>query len=104
MTHYSSVLQRFTKLLHTTNPNLESVEMFWRLHFMLGSFIFTLAGHQALQEISESDFDENVSIEQIISKLVPFMSAAFSFDFEPSFQEKESSRLKLALAKSVGEI
>lgn len=80
MEHYSLVLKRFTQLLHTTSPNLLPTEMFWRLHFMLGSFIFTLAGHQALQEISESDFDQKISIEEIIKRLVPFMSAAFSFD------------------------
>ncbi len=80
MDHYASVLKRFTRLLHTTSPNLLPTEMFWRLHFMLGSFIFTLAGHQALQEISESDYDQKVSIEDIIKQLVPFMSAAFSFN------------------------
>lgn len=80
MDHYSSVLRRFTRLLHATSPKLLPTEMFWRLHFMLGSFIFTLAGHQALQEISESDYDQKVSIEDIIKRLVPFMSAAFSFD------------------------
>jgi len=80
MQHYADVLHRFTELLHTTSPNLKPTEMFWRLHFMLGSFIFTLAGHKALQEISESDFNQKVSIDEIIKRLVPFMSAAFSFD------------------------
>lgn len=80
MDRYSSVLKRFTQLLHTTSPKLLPTEMFWRLHFMLGSFIFTLAGHQALQEIAESDYDQKVSIEDIIKRLVPFMSAAFSFE------------------------
>ena len=80
MEHYAGVLRRFTQLLHATSPHLQPAEMFWRLHFMLGSFIFTLAGHEALQEISESDFHQKVSIEEIIKRLVPFMSAAFSFD------------------------
>lgn len=80
MERYDVVLKRFTQLLHTTSPNLEPTEMFWRLHFMLGSFIFTLAGHKALQEISEWDFNQKVTIDEIIKQLVPFMSAAFSFD------------------------
>ena len=80
MEHYADVLKRFTRLLHATSPKLLPDEMFWRLHFMLGSFIFTLAGHQALQEISESDFDQKISIEQIVKRLVPFMAAAFSYD------------------------
>ena len=82
MDNYFQVFRQFTLLLQTTSPNLSSVDMFWRLHFMLGSFIFTLAGHTALQEISESDFHENLSIKDIIERLVPFMSAAFSYDSE----------------------
>lgn len=78
MQRYSHVLARFTRLLHKACPELAPSEMFWRLHFMLGSFIFTLAGHEALQEISESDFEEKVSVEQIIARLVPFLSAGFS--------------------------
>jgi len=84
MQHYADVLKRFTRLLHATNPELLPDEMFWRLHFVLGSFIFTLAGHQALQEISESDFDQKVSIEQIVKRLVPSMAAAFSYDTNQS--------------------
>jgi len=80
MENYADVLKRFTQLLQVTSPNILPSTMFWRLHFMLGSFIFTLAGHKALQEISESDFNQQVTIEEIIKQLVPFMSAAFSFD------------------------
>jgi AcrR family transcriptional regulator len=80
MERYSDISKRFSMLLQATSPTMQPSEMFWRLHFMLGSFIFTLAGHKALQEISESDFDQKLTIEQIIQRLVPFMSAAFSFD------------------------
>jgi len=81
MQHYANVFDQFTGLLHKSCPHLSPTEMFWRLHFMLGSFIFTLAGHKALREISESDFNQTVSIEEIIGQLVPFMSAAFSSEF-----------------------
>lgn len=80
MENYADVLRRFMALMHTTRPNLSPADMFWRLHFMLGSFIFSLAGHKALQEISESDFKQSVSVNEIISRLVPFMAAAFSYE------------------------
>jgi AcrR family transcriptional regulator len=89
MERYAAVLKRFTNLLHTTSPHLQPDEMFWRLHFMLGSFIFTLAGHKALQEISESDFQQKVSTQEIIKRLVPFMSAAFSFDTHQSIDSQQ---------------
>jgi AcrR family transcriptional regulator len=78
MEKYAHVFNRFVGFLQKSSPQCEPSEMFWRLHFMLGSFIFSLAGHKALQEIAESDFQQNVSIEQIIDKLIQFMSAAFS--------------------------
>lgn len=78
MERYSHVLARFTRLLHKASPEVKPSEMFWRLHFMLGAFIFTLAGHEALQEISESDFSQKVSVKEIISKLIPFLAAGFS--------------------------
>jgi AcrR family transcriptional regulator len=78
MTHYAEVFKQFTHLLHKASPEIQASEMFWRLHFSLGAFIFTLAGHEALEEISLSDFQESVSVEQIINKLIPFLSAGFS--------------------------
>ena len=85
MERYSHVLVRFTRLLHKASPEMAPSEMFWRLHFMLGAFIFTLAGHEALQEISESDFNESVTIEQIIARLIPFLSAGFSNNQAPAY-------------------
>ena len=76
--NYSDVLKHFNQFLQATSPKMQAEEMFWRLHFMLGSFIFTLAGHRTLQEISESSFGQHVSIEGILRQLVPFMAAAFS--------------------------
>jgi AcrR family transcriptional regulator len=101
---YSDVLNQFTFLLHQTSPHLHKQEMFWRLHFMLGSFIFTLAGHKALQEISESDFQQKISIEEIISQLVPFMSAAFSYDSSNnSFIQQDQSE-DLGMTRSAGDV
>jgi len=104
MTHYSEVFKHFTRLLQSTSPNLKPAEMFWRLHFMLGSFIFTLAGHKALQEIAESDFQQKVSIEEIIKRLVPFMAAAFSSDAIPSLVINGASNSDIDMARSLGEI
>ena len=102
--HYSDVLHHFTHLLHTTSPHLQKQEMFWRLHFMLGSFIFTLAGHKALQEISESDFQQKVSIEEIINRLVPFMSAAFSHKEENSQSDEQTQFKTNPMSRSTGDL
>jgi AcrR family transcriptional regulator len=77
MTKYAHIFKRFVHLLQKANPHLSQLEMFWKLHFMLGSFIFSLAGHKVLQEISQRDFGENLSIEGIIDQLIHFMVNAF---------------------------
>ncbi|WMS88448.1 TetR/AcrR family transcriptional regulator [Pleionea litopenaei] len=75
--HYAAYLVRFTSLLHRAAPDLTNNEMFWRLHFMLGTVIFTLAGSDALRDIAASDFRESVSLEQTLERLLPFLAAGF---------------------------
>lgn len=77
MEKYMPVYLRFTCLLGKACTSAKPSDMFWQLHFMLGTFVFTLAGHEALQEISKSDFNEPVELEQILSKLISFLAAGF---------------------------
>ena len=72
---YGHVLARFTRLLHQSYPQLEANQIFWRLHYMLGSLIFTLAGSDALREISATDFQQPVSMEQVVEQMIPFLAA-----------------------------
>ncbi len=73
---YGFLLSQFTALVQRANPDIDDREMFWRLHFMLGTFVFALAGHQALSEIAEADFEEKVDSSGIIRHLIPFLTAA----------------------------
>ncbi len=73
--NYASYLKRFTLLLHRALPDLNPHEMFWRLHFMLGTVIFTLAGSHALADIAKADFSETVNLESTLERLLPFLAA-----------------------------
>ena len=73
---YGYLLAQFTALVHIANPELNNREMFWRLHFMLGTLVFALAGHQALAEIAEADLQEQVDTKRILDHLIPFLTAA----------------------------
>ncbi len=75
--HYAGYIIRFTKQLHRSEPGIDAKEMFWRLHFMLGTMIFTFAGSHALRDIAQADFSESVTIEQTMRRLLPFLSAGF---------------------------
>jgi hypothetical protein len=49
--------------------------MFWRLHFTLGTIVFTMASADALNEIAAADYGEHNNIEAIIRKVIPYMAA-----------------------------
>lgn len=72
---YGEVMERFTHAIVKASPGLPANEVFWRLHFMLGSVVFTLGGGSALREIAEADFKELVDLEAVARKLIPFLAA-----------------------------
>ncbi|WP_458525873.1 TetR/AcrR family transcriptional regulator [Onishia taeanensis] len=74
--HYGSVFTRFTDLVRQATPELPDAERFWRLHFVLGTVIFTLSGLDALRDIAEKDFDEHVTVRDLIRRLRPVVVAA----------------------------
>ncbi len=75
MTHYGSTISKLTVSIKRCLPNIDDEELFWRLHFALGSFVFSMSSSQALKEIAESDFHQQVNIEDVIRHLVPFVAS-----------------------------
>ncbi|MBI2380007.1 MAG: TetR/AcrR family transcriptional regulator [Gammaproteobacteria bacterium] len=74
--HYGNVMERFNRQIMMACPGLPPVELFWRLHFMLGSVVFTLGGGEALREIAQADFNERAELESVARKLIPFLASA----------------------------
>ncbi|HET8791122.1 MAG TPA: TetR/AcrR family transcriptional regulator [Modicisalibacter sp.] len=76
--HYGSVFTRFVGLVRSATPDLPDSERFWRLHFMLGTVIFTLSGLDALRDIAEQDYGEHVSVRDLIRRLRPVVVAGMN--------------------------
>ncbi|MCG7497048.1 TetR/AcrR family transcriptional regulator [Vibrio sp. Of7-15] len=74
-TRYDEVLSDFTTAVCRANPDLDVETLFWRLHFTLGTCVFTMASSVALKDIAESDFGKNVNTESLINYLVPYLAA-----------------------------
>lgn len=72
---YGSVFTRFSDLVRKATPELPDAERFWRLHFMLGTVIFTLSGLDALRDIAEKDYGEGVSLRELMRRLRPVVVA-----------------------------
>jgi AcrR family transcriptional regulator len=75
ITHYGDVLDMFVGLVHQAYPQLPASEIFWRLHFTLGTVVFTMASSEALIDISKADFNEPIAIEGLIKRIIPFIAA-----------------------------
>ncbi|MDP5191356.1 TetR family transcriptional regulator, partial [Rheinheimera baltica] len=76
--NYGRVLDKLVLLVQQACPQLPASELFWRLHFSLGTVVFTMASNEALVEIAEADFDESIDIEGVILRLLPYLSAAIA--------------------------
>ena len=75
MFHYGEVLKRFVEAIRLAAPELTPSEIFWRIHFAIGTFVFTMASSKALLEIAEADYQQAEDIEGIIHRLIPYISA-----------------------------
>ncbi|WKE67034.1 TetR/AcrR family transcriptional regulator [Gallaecimonas kandeliae] len=73
---YGDALGAIMATVRKATPGLPDNELFWRLHFTLGTVVFTMASSMALSEIAESDFGEKNSIESLIHRLVPYLASA----------------------------
>ena len=74
-TRYSDALSLFTESVMKANPKLTQEELFWRLHFTLGTCVFTMASSQALLEIAENDYGKAMDAKSVVDQLIPFLAA-----------------------------
>ncbi|AXR06506.1 TetR/AcrR family transcriptional regulator [Salinimonas sediminis] len=74
MHDYGATVHRLLEQIHRRLPHIDDSELFWRLHFAMGSFVFSMASCQALTEIAQADFNQRVEVVDVISHLVPFVA------------------------------
>lgn len=77
---YGKLFRRYMSLVHQASPRLAPLELFWRVHFMLGAAAFSMSGIRALRAMAEDDFGVNTSIEQVMRLMVPFLAAGMRAD------------------------
>ena len=75
---YKSVLTLFVSSIKKANPELTEELLFWRLHFTLGTCVFTMASGQAFTELAESRLDQKVVLKWVTDNLIVFLSSGMS--------------------------
>ncbi|WP_427979727.1 TetR/AcrR family transcriptional regulator [Agarivorans sp.] len=73
--HFGEVLSHFQQAVRRAYPELSDSDIFWRLHFTLGTVVFTMASSTALKEIASADFNEDINTEALIKKVIPYLAA-----------------------------
>ena len=74
-TQYPNSIELFVSAVQKAYPELTAEEMFWRLHFTMGTVVFTMSSSDALIDIAQNDFDKTVDISEVIQKVIPYVAA-----------------------------
>lgn len=74
--NYAQTYGRFIGYLKAAHPTLSSDEIFWRIHFAIGSAVFTMSSIEVLRNMALADTGHDASVEQVMKMLVPFLAAA----------------------------
>ena len=69
-TRYPEVMENFITAIKKSYPELSQEDMFWRLHFTMGTVVFTMSSSNALIDIAHSDYNKDVTITEIIEKII----------------------------------
>ena len=80
MGNYGDTVQRILAMLRIALPAIPADELFWRLHFAIGSFVFSMASSQALKDIAKADYQQDIEIADVIEHLFPFVAQGISGD------------------------
>ncbi|PLX63278.1 TetR/AcrR family transcriptional regulator [Sedimenticola selenatireducens] len=75
---YDEVKKRYRNALAKALPDLSQEELSWRVHFVIGTIAFTLAGTDALEMIESCRYCDPADIEGIIQRLLPFLKGGLS--------------------------
>ena len=73
---YDDVFSGYLKLVVAASPALPHNELFWRIHFMTGTMIFSMSGFEVFKAIAGSRYGEKATIEQTLRRMEPFLAAA----------------------------
>jgi AcrR family transcriptional regulator len=74
-TSYPNVIDNFVNAVHKAYPELSAEDMFWRLHFTMGTIVFTMSSSDALMDIAKNDFNNEVDIAGVIKQVIPYVAA-----------------------------
>jgi AcrR family transcriptional regulator len=78
-TQYGDIFARYMALYKQACPKLSDQELFWRVHFALGSALFSLSGFEILESIApKGSFTEPLNVITVYKYIIPFIVAGLN--------------------------
>jgi len=73
---YEEVIEHFKPAFARALPGLEREELYWRLHFLVGTLAYCMSGSDTMRLIATSHLAGSADPEPLVERLTVFLTAA----------------------------
>lgn len=80
---YAEVVERFKPAFARALPHLDREELYWRMHFMVGTLAYCMAGSDAMRLIASCELCDPEDHDALTRRLVAYLVAGFSAPVAP---------------------
>ena len=70
---YEPISERFQTAFRSALPETDSTELYWRLHFMVGTLAFCMSGPNTMRLIASSHLSESGDMPALVEHLIRFL-------------------------------
>ena len=72
---YSEVIDRFKDAFAAVLPDLSADELYWRMHFLVGTLAYCMSGTDMMRLISSSRMPHAPEVDKMTRRLTLFLTA-----------------------------
>lgn len=94
---YQEVIDAFKPAFAAALPGLGHEELYWRLHFMVGTLAYCMAGSDMMRLIAASRLSADAEHEQLMQRLTTFLTAGLQ---APSADPSIQSSMRVAAGQA----
>ncbi len=88
---YAEVFERAKVAFARALPELPALELYWRLHFMLGAVSYTMAGTDLMQIVAACELATQADGTQMTQRLIPFLAAGLRAPLPPGLAQRPAA-------------
>lgn len=72
---YQEVIESFKPAFAEALPGLDREELYWRLHFLVGTLAYCMSGSNMMRLIATSHLSDNHEYQRLVERLTTFLTA-----------------------------